>query len=146
MLSSILDHRLYIGDYRYSDGSIALNKNVSIVNCTKNLPFAYPQNAHIRVPVDDIDADTENNTMLAFLFETCEFIHNEIQNGKIVIVHCQQGLSRSPSVVVAFLMKYHNMSFEEATQYVRERRPGALTFAVNFAKCLVNWEKIIYQQ
>lgn len=42
-----------------------------------------------------------------------------------VLVHCSAGVSRSVSIVVAYLMKEKNMSYIKAIDYVRKRRPVA---------------------
>ncbi len=50
-------------------------------------------------------------------------IHQSIESGKTVGVHCYAGISRSATIVVAYLMKYENYKFEEAIQCVFEARP-----------------------
>ncbi|ETK86960.1 hypothetical protein L915_08481 [Phytophthora nicotianae] len=42
-----------------------------------------------------------------------------------ILVHCNKGVSRSSSMVVAYLMKLRSMSFEQALAFVTERRPIA---------------------
>lgn len=42
-----------------------------------------------------------------------------------ILVHCSKGVSRSTSMVVAYLMKIQDMSFDEALQFVSEKRPVA---------------------
>ncbi|KAI9979802.1 hypothetical protein PInf_002920 [Phytophthora infestans] len=39
-----------------------------------------------------------------------------------ILVHCNKGVSRSSSMVVAYLMKLRSMSFEQALAFVLERR------------------------
>lgn len=42
-----------------------------------------------------------------------------------ILVHCNKGVSRSSSMVIAYLMKLHSMTFEHALAFVVERRPMA---------------------
>ncbi|XP_050373983.1 dual specificity protein phosphatase 1 isoform X3 [Argentina anserina] len=42
-----------------------------------------------------------------------------------VLVHCFVGKSRSVTIVLAYLMKRHGMSLNEALEHVRSRRPQA---------------------
>ena len=53
--------------------------------------------------------------------EAIKFIKEGMANGG-VFVHCYAGISRSASCVIAYLMSEHNMTFYEATSYVRKRR------------------------
>jgi protein-tyrosine phosphatase len=43
--------------------------------------------------------------------------------GKVTYVHCQSGISRSATVVIAFMMKKHGMGLMEAYGSVWEKRP-----------------------
>nr|ACG45770.1 hypothetical protein [Zea mays] len=46
-----------------------------------------------------------------------------ISSGGNVLVHCFAGRSRSVTIVVAYLMKKHQMSLESALSLVRSKRP-----------------------
>lgn len=48
---------------------------------------------------------------------------DDIQAGKNVYVHCRGGVTRSAALVVAYLIKRHNMSYENALQHVASQRP-----------------------
>ena len=54
--------------------------------------------------------------------DTGAFIHEAIQGGGVVLVHCFAGVSRSSSVVIAYLMHYHGMSYMQAFSHVKTRR------------------------
>ena len=44
-------------------------------------------------------------------------------NDNKVFVHCKEGMSRSATIVIAFLMKSMNLRFDNALKYVQTRRP-----------------------
>jgi protein-tyrosine phosphatase len=40
-----------------------------------------------------------------------------------VMVHCMSGVSRSPSVVIAYLMKSNQWPLAQSLRYLQQRRP-----------------------
>lgn len=56
------------------------------------------------------------------LDEAVEFIKEMHSQNRKVLVHCEVGVSRSASCVIAFLMKMNNWCFKDAFLYVKERR------------------------
>ena len=54
--------------------------------------------------------------------EILPFIHLQLDKGG-VLVHCYDGVSRSASVVVGYLMRFRNMSFQKALDFVKAKRP-----------------------
>lgn len=56
-------------------------------------------------------------------FEKCfKFIEKGRRDG-IVLVHCNAGVSRAPTVCIAYLMKKLNLSVEDAMELVKDARP-----------------------
>lgn len=49
-------------------------------------------------------------------------MHNVIDSGKIVFVHCKNGHARSPSMVVAYLLRYEGYRLEDAMHLIKEKR------------------------
>ena len=73
---------------------------------------------YLFLPVDDGHALPRDIMMKAFVFlARCEMEH------KRVLVHCVMGKSRSASMVAMYLALRDNISFKDALQIVRSKRP-----------------------
>ncbi|KIY65056.1 DSPc-domain-containing protein [Cylindrobasidium torrendii FP15055 ss-10] len=73
---------------------------------------------HLQIAVDDC----EYSDILIHLPQACEFIENALSIGGKVLVHCVMGISRSATVVSAYLMKTHNMTSTAAIAFTRKAR------------------------
>ncbi|KAL6053472.1 dual specificity phosphatase 12 [Balamuthia mandrillaris] len=72
----------------------------------------------------EIRASDETTEDLLTHFETStQWLEQALSNGGRVFCHCVAGISRSASLVIAFLMKKFDLSFDEAHRYLRGRRP-----------------------
>jgi len=49
-------------------------------------------------------------------------IHGALGRGENVLVHCQEGISRSASIVLAYLIAYKRIDLETAMEDVRNAR------------------------
>lgn len=61
-------------------------------------------------------------TIIDCFDEAFSFIQEARANGDNIFIHCQMGKSRSATIVIAYLIKYSNMSTEEAYKFLKEKR------------------------
>lgn len=92
-----------------------------IINASSDLPsFRGPWTTY-RVAVED----DRNTTIYPFLSDAADAINTAIKGGGNVIVHCMAGVSRSASIVMAYLIKWKKMSLRTAYNTVVSIRPVA---------------------
>ncbi|XP_072014493.1 dual specificity protein phosphatase 3-like [Amphiura filiformis] len=67
--------------------------------------------------------DREDFNILPYLKSASEYIHQAmtLEKGK-VLVHCLEGYSRSPTIVIAYLMMYKTMDVYDAVRTVKRHR------------------------
>lgn len=68
---------------------------------------------------------TRDNTppSLEALDKGADFIHQEINTGGKVYIHCGVGIGRAPSMAAAYLIKYENMTTASAMALITKTRP-----------------------
>lgn len=67
-------------------------------------------------------ADNFLETIIPKARETKVFIDRCLQSGGKVLVHCNDGMSRAPSLVIAYLMETYGIDFKTALNHVQQRR------------------------
>ena len=69
--------------------------------------------------------DNKGEDVTSHLEVASSFIEHSKHHGNI-LVHCIRGVSRSASFVIGYLMKYNEMTLDEALTHVQSRRPVVL--------------------
>ena len=67
--------------------------------------------------------DDQNEDISKYFYTVHTIISNALSNKKNVIVHCAAGMSRSPTLVIAYLMIENKWRLEEAYNYIKAKRP-----------------------
>lgn len=66
--------------------------------------------------------DISTQSLQSALKSSYKIIHDAIKNGERVLVHCAMGISRSASIVIYYVMKSKNTSYDKALLFVRNKR------------------------
>lgn len=92
-----------------------------VLNCSAGLPFASSETRNQRLHLQDV----RSQRLLPQLVQACDFLEEARHSGGCCLVHCRQGVSRSVSVVLAYLIIHYGFCLKEAWQLVRKSRPAA---------------------
>ncbi|KAJ8250357.1 hypothetical protein COCON_G00222790 [Conger conger] len=71
------------------------------------------------IPVED----SHRTDISSHFQEAVDFIDCIGKSGGKVLVHCEAGISRSPTICMAYMMKTKGLQLEEAFDFIKQRRP-----------------------
>jgi len=110
--------RLFLGAQEAATNreGLAANKVRHILNVATGIPNAFPDDyTYLSVPMrDDEETKLQPNLQLCL-----DFIDQALASGGGVLVHCNAGVSRSASVVIAYLMYKQRILFRRAYERVK---------------------------
>ncbi|ORY89488.1 hypothetical protein BCR35DRAFT_275994 [Leucosporidium creatinivorum] len=114
---------LWIGDYASSQDATELTKlGITHVVCAMKQGYADPAGFKMhRILIDD----TDRTNIIEHFPSACDFIAQARLHSKGVLVHCQAGVSRSSTLVAAYLMREMGLTTEQALQKIRKTRKRA---------------------
>lgn len=73
------------------------------------------------VPIRDV----ETEDVYRYFDQVADLIHEDLKQERAVLVHCRFGVSRSVTLVCAYLIKYKGMTYTEAIKFVQSKRSCA---------------------
>lgn len=110
-----------------------------ILNMASELENAYPNDfKYFSCKLDDISSQDLKVHLQAAL----NFIDEAKVTGSKVLVHCAMGISRSSSVVIAYIMRERGVTFEQAKEFVKSLR-SCVQPNPGFSKQLLEFEKLL---
>jgi atypical dual specificity phosphatase len=134
-VSEIIPGKLYISDLSFAENPVHLSKyGITHILSTLSDKVKVPSGSvmkrkiditHKQIHIDDLPFAE----LIGFFPETTSFISEALAPSSLdaekdnkVLVHCHEGISRSTSVVSAYLMQKYGMSPQEALAYVKSKR------------------------
>lgn len=137
--SKIADH-IYLGSDAVAKNRETLRQNgiTHVLNCVGFVSPEYFKKDLVYKTLWLQDSPSEDITSI--LYDVFDYFEDVREQGGRVLVHCCQGVSRSTSLVIAYLMWRDGQSFEDAFQYVKAAR-GVTNPNMGFACQLLQRQK-----
>jgi len=129
-LTQVLEH-LYLGSWKDANDAALLKSTgiTHVLNTAKEVteipePIEHLHLIYKTVPISD---SIEAADVLSQHFDDAFFfIEEAIRHGGRALIHCRRGISRSPAVVIAYLMEKFQRPFDYCFDVVKSKRHIAL--------------------
>jgi len=135
--NAVLESWLFLGSRKARTDKQVLTelgiKHVLDLSCMENIKFD-------GIEYKSIAVDDNASSDLYAAFEGCiNYLNNAKEKGEHVLVHCNQGISRSATIILAYLIMNQNMSLHSAWLYLKQRR-RIIRPNDGFLSQLIKWE------
>lgn len=140
-MTEILPH-IFVGNTSDAQNleRLAENHITHIINCTPDLPFFW-ENKHQYLRINVLDLPSQN--IRQHFDQAIEFIDKALcSKDNNVLVHCSAGISRSPTLVLAYMIYKHHLTLDEAFEKMRQLRQ-IVDPNISFILQLREWEKTL---
>ncbi|KAL3858380.1 hypothetical protein ACJMK2_012971 [Sinanodonta woodiana] len=116
-----IEEYLYLGSEWNASNLEELQQNGvgHILNVSREIDNFFPE---VLSYMNVREWDVKEANLIRYWKDTHKFITQARQQNSKTLVHCKMGISRSASTVIAFLMKEHDWSRQEAFEYTKARR------------------------
>ncbi|OQV12216.1 putative Dual specificity protein phosphatase 10 [Hypsibius exemplaris] len=113
---------LYLGNERDAGDIKRLSdlKVKYILNVTSHSPLHFEKEGlrYKRIPA----SDSGQQNLMQYFQEAFDFIDEARRSDSNVLIHCQAGVSRSATIVIAYVMHSMQLSMDEAYKLVKDKR------------------------
>lgn len=114
-------------------------KLTHVVNIGSEHPSPFTDHIHyLNIKLDD----SPSSDLKLYFAKAYHFIDDALSTGGCILVHCNLGVSRSSTVVIAYLMKSREWSLKMAYDFVKDRRQSIQPNR-GFLQQLGDWEQSV---
>lgn len=113
---------IWLGGYRALETRSFLKKNkITHILSLGHFKPIYKEEEYIHKIIAVADHPEAN--IIRYFPEAIDFITKALEGGKHVLVHCLAGVSRSPTIVAAYLMATQKLRYKAALAIIKRTRP-----------------------
>lgn len=117
-----VDDFIYIGNRAASESPQVLKKE-GIVKTLQLLDFYIPNEIEDNIEIHFIKLeDSETEDLIKILPDALRYIQIAVNRQEKILIHCNAGVSRSGSVLIAYLMASLKINFREALNLAQAKR------------------------
>lgn len=124
--SEILPSFAYLGCWEHAeDNSVLEDLKIKAVLTIHNNPenLKLPADTtHLRLTLADVDSEN----IAQYFEESFQFFEKCREEKRRVLVHCGAGVSRSATLLIAYVMRRHGLTRQGALQFCQKRRSVTL--------------------
>jgi len=117
-----IDDHIYIGSIYDANNINNLKSNniecVLSILSSHNTIIKYPNIEYMRISIEDVPS----SDISKYFKDTFTFIDNSIVNKKNILIHCKSGISRSATILCAYLMKKYKINYDDALKIIKNKR------------------------
>ena len=115
--------QIYLGNASASKDLALLRSNsiTHVLICCSEIGPSFPDKlVYKKLNIQE----TFDFNISSFFDEAYEFIESGLSSGSGVLVHCVQGQSRSPTIVLSYLMRRFGLSFSSSFKILKKKHPS----------------------
>jgi protein-tyrosine phosphatase len=137
-ISEIIPGLYLSGEEIASNKELLKQKQITtIINMTTHVPPKYEEDfTYFCFPL----IDQGNNDIKQYFAETFKIIDKALSNNQNILVHCQAGISRSATIVIAYIIRKQKKTMDESLKFVQSKR-SCVSPNLGFCGQLIRYEK-----
>lgn len=129
---------IYIGNYdaAIDDSVLKENKIEVIINCTKKQRRTKKDVKYYQIPVNDPPSQFDIEYICSNYSNIMRYMDQHVTEGKNILVHCEKGIQRSPTIVAMYLIWKYKVCIQAAVTFINQTKTNAFFGNVHFLPVL----------
>ena len=95
-----------------------INTTVNVTKINSNIYNLYS----MQLPVGDSFSYVDNMQMYMSFDRITDFINEHVGKNNKVLIHCEHGISRSATVLAAYLIRFYKVNVEQSIMLIKKKK------------------------